>query len=81
MMRYIVLGLFLALAACNQPPPEPDPMIAGMRVVEPKETVLIGNCEYYVFHNNHGVTYAPKMTPQDTLSGQKTGGFNRCYAP
>ncbi len=77
-LRYFALGLFLAVAACEAPKVAP-PVENGLRVVQPKEVVMIGGCEYYVFGNNHGDTYAPKMTPQTTIGDQMpTAGYNRC---
>ena len=79
MMRYVVLGLFLALAACNEPAPPPPPAVPAVPpTVTPKRMVLIDGCEYWEFHNNHGATYAPKMTPHNVLKGQQSSGFNRC---
>lgn len=53
----------------------------------PDEVVLIGGCEYYLFKNNHGDTYTPKMTPQVRSSSMLDAeisvqrpvvGYNNC---
>ena len=67
MKIYAVLALTLVLAGCSQKTVyldasgKPINSATSLRVLVPKEEVIIGGCHYWRMQNYEGDTYAPKF--------------------